>query len=67
MTEAEEESEDVAVWPQVAADMLSMSRRTITRWYDDGELTGYRTQGGDRRIYTSSIQRILDKRKQENG
>ena len=42
-----------------AARQLGVSVDTVRRWQDGGKLQGYRTPGGQRRIYQADIDRVL--------
>lgn len=53
------------VGPTVAAILLAVNPRTITRWADDGTLRVCRwTEGGQRRFLLKDVQRLA---KQRNG
>src|SRR4051794_37837343 len=42
-----------------AADLLGYGKTTVHRMFDDGELAGYTTPGGHRRIDALSVTRLL--------
>ena len=44
-----------------AAELLGVSSHTVARWMDRGYLSGWRTPGGHRLIYASSLGAMLDK------
>lgn len=46
------------ITPGEAADRLGVTRDTIRRYVDNGQLSGIRTPGGQRRIDAASIQKI---------
>jgi excisionase family DNA binding protein len=48
-----------------AAQMLGVSRPTIYKWVEQGRLTEQRDTA-DHRIYTESIERILDQRRDQH-
>jgi excisionase family DNA binding protein len=43
-----------------AARILHVTQRTVERWCDRGDLRSFRTAGGHRRIYRSSIDELLN-------
>lgn len=45
-----------------AAELLSVSNRTINRWVDKGVIKAWKTAGGQSRIYLSSVQEMLRER-----
>ena len=48
-----------------AAQMLGVSRPTVYKWVEQGRLTEQRDTA-DHRIYTSSIERVLDQRRRRS-
>lgn len=55
-------ADDEELTPAQAAAILRVDEQTARRWFDSGLLSGYRTspgRGGHRRIYRSSVTRLL--------
>ena len=48
-----------------AAGILGVSLRTVQLWVEAGTLRAWKTVGGHRRIMHSSVQEVLDKRRQQ--
>jgi excisionase family DNA binding protein len=42
-----------------ASALLDVHADTVRRWLVDGKLTGIRTPGGQRRIYTVSVRKYM--------
>lgn len=55
----EEVGRDDLVQPGVAAAALGVAPKTVSRWLDDGTLTGARTHGGHRRVTATSLAAAL--------
>lgn len=58
---------DEELTPAEAAEILRVDEQTARRWFDAGILMGYRTRpgrGGHRRIYRTSVDRLLAEREQ---
>lgn len=49
--------------PDEAAEMLSVSRWTIYRWLSEGKITGTRLGKGTLRIFSASVDRLIDENK----
>jgi excisionase family DNA binding protein len=47
-----------------AAKMLGVSHRTIQLWVESGTLQAWKTAGGHRRISSTSVEKLLDGRRQ---
>jgi len=47
------------VTTQEAAQMLGVTIRTVQMWTESGLLSGWKTEGGHRRIHRDSVQRLL--------
>jgi excisionase family DNA binding protein len=49
-----------------AAKILGVSLRTAQKWLEKGQLEGWKTQGGHRRITRSSVMRAIGERRRES-
>jgi len=63
MTITEKDSELVST--RQAAEMLGVALRTAQLWVESGVLRAWKTAGGHRRILRSSVEALLEKRKEE--
>jgi excisionase family DNA binding protein len=45
-----------------AAALLGLATGTVQRMFDDGDLQGWKTKGGHRRVYRSSVEMLLAQR-----
>lgn len=43
-----------------AAQALGVHKRTIKRWMDDGDLDGWRTPGGHRKVHKESLLKLME-------
>jgi excisionase family DNA binding protein len=48
-------SDDQTISTGAAAKILHVTPRTVERWCNRGDLRSFRTAGGHRRIYVSSL------------
>lgn len=49
--------------PDEAAEILSVSRWTIYRWLSEGKIDGTRLGKGTLRIFSESVDRLIDENK----
>ncbi len=57
-----EEADEEVCSTREAAERLGVSLRTVQLWTEAGLLRAWKTPGGHRRILTSSVDRLLQRR-----